>query len=342
MDMKKAILRALALTLALALPLGAAAQTQRVMITAGGDVLLGGSKAKKTDVYFESFIDQYGDGYVFKNYLPLFSTDDITIVNLEGPLKISSRMRKPSKSVHMYGKPKYARILKAGSIEVANIVNNHIDDYNTRGATREILAEQGIVRSDSKFSVKNNSVLVRGVRVGFIGYQTPCSLETIRKGVRKVKSACDVAVVSFHFGEVPQHTSQIRQSQIRAAHAAIDAGADLVLGHHPHVVSGIELYKDRYVFYDLGSVQSSGKHFRYHNMVARITLEVDTQTGKITCLPPVIYPGFTSGAGRTGLNNCQPVLYTPDDPGYETVFGIIDEASSHKKITPGPYKRGVI
>ena len=89
-------------------------------------------------------------------------------------------------------------------------------------------------------------------------------------------------------------------------------------------------------------MQSSGKHFRYHNMVARITLEVDTQTGKITCLPPVIYPGFTSGAGRTGLNNCQPVLYTPDDPGYETVFGIIDEASSHKKITPGPYKRGIL
>ena len=154
--------------------------------------------------------------------------------------------------------------------------------------------------------------------------------------MRKVKSACDVAVVSFHFGEVPQHTSQIRQSQIRAAHAAIDAGADLVLGHHPHVVSGIELYKDRYVFYDLGSVQSSGKHFRYHNMVAASPWTVDTQTGKITCLPPVIYPGFTSGAGRTGLNNCQPVLYTPDDPGYETVFGIIDEASSHKKSPPAP------
>ena len=102
--MKKAIFQALALALALtlALPLGAAAQTQRVVITAGGDVLLGGSKAKKTDVYFESFIDQYGDGYVFKNYLPLFSTDDITIVNLEGPLKISSRMRKPSKSCLLY------------------------------------------------------------------------------------------------------------------------------------------------------------------------------------------------------------------------------------------------
>ena len=64
--MKKAIFQALALALALtlALPLGAAAQTQRVVITAGGDVLLGGSKAKTTDVYFASFIDQYGDGYV--------------------------------------------------------------------------------------------------------------------------------------------------------------------------------------------------------------------------------------------------------------------------------------
>ena len=102
-------MRALALTLALALPLGAAAQTQRVMITAGGDVLLGGSKAKKTDVYFESFIDQYGDGYVFKNYLPLFSTDDITIVNPVSYTHLDVYKR-PVKVSHGQGNGFHARV----------------------------------------------------------------------------------------------------------------------------------------------------------------------------------------------------------------------------------------
>lgn len=115
-----------------------------------------------------------------------------------------------------------------------------------------------------------------------------------------------------------------------------------MLGHHPHVVSGIELYKDRYVFYDLGSVQSSGKHFRYHNMVARITLEVDTQTADHLSAPGDLPRLHQRRRPAPASTTASPSSTPPDDPGYETVFNIIDSASSHKKITPGPYQRGVL
>ncbi|MDO4549570.1 MAG: CapA family protein [Clostridia bacterium] len=338
--MKKLALLALAAILSASVASSVMAEKRSVEITAGGDVMLGGSKAKGSYARFEQFVNTYGDGYVLKNLRGLFSTDDITIVNLEGPLKGAPSPRKPNKSFNIYGKPAYARILTTSSVEAVNIANNHINDYNTKKDTQNILNQYGIVHSDESYNGVNNTIVVNGVSVGFIGFQTPYKYSDIRKAVRKVKRQCDICVISFHFCHVPVGTWKIQSSQMKYAHIAINAGADLVLGHHPHVVSGVELYKEKLIFYGLGSLTCSGRNFTRYNIVARITLDYDDVTGEVTTRTPIIYPGYSSSAGLSKQNNCQPVLFSPGDEGYEWVFDRIDEASSRKGMEPAEYERG--
>lgn len=315
-----------------------------IVLSLGGDIVLGGDKAKKTDKRFEQMISQSGSpdyGYVFKNLKKVFSKDDLTILNLEGPLKGGGTPRKPDREFNFYGKPEYVNILTEGSVEVVNIVNNHIYDYNTKSPTRNILSSAGITISDD--SMKNTSyTTVKGAKIGFIGFQTPTSASTIRSKVKKAKATCDILVVSFHFCDVKEHTYAVRSSQITQARAAVQAGADLVLGHHPHVPSGIEVYDGTYIYYSLGSVGSSGPKFKYLNFIAQQTLLWDPATGYVEAQVPTIYPISPSGTyGKDDENNCQPILHSPSDARYAELFDIIDTQSNRGSLNPAPYIKGV-
>ncbi|MEG1606137.1 MAG: Ig-like domain-containing protein [Clostridia bacterium] len=164
-----------------------------ITISAGGDIVLGGDPLRKSDKRFEQLISQSGApdyGYVLKNLVRLFSKDDITILNLEGPLK-GGKPRDGGRKYNFYGKPEYANILTAGSVEVANIANNHINDFGTKSATKSILRKAGITLSDTSFDTSNCTMTVRGVTVGFLGFQTPASPSTIRNRVRQIKRRRD-------------------------------------------------------------------------------------------------------------------------------------------------------
>ncbi len=312
-----------------------------LVISAGGDIVLGGDMLKKTDKRFERMISQGGApdyGYVLKNLKPVFERDDLTILNLECPLKGKSLPKKEWREYNFYGKPEYAQILVEGSVEVANIANNHINDFGTKGDTKRILRDAGIVRSDMDFSVENNSRVVRGIRVGFLGFQTPYSSAKIRQQILKAKkNGCDVVVVSFHWGEAPEHKHPVLSSQIVQARRAVNAGADLVLGHHPHVIQGIERYNGKYIFYGLGAVESSGPRFKYPNFIMRQTILVGKE-GYTEPQEPEIYPIFTSGAPMNEENNCQPILLSPSDSRYDTVKSQIDRYSQGRGLKPAPYK----
>ncbi|MEG1813883.1 MAG: CapA family protein [Clostridia bacterium] len=313
-----------------------------ITISAGGDIVLGGDPLRKSDKRFEQLISQSGApdyGYVLKNLVRLFSKDDITILNLEGPLK-GGKPRDGGRKYNFYGKPEYANILTAGSVEVANIANNHINDFGTKSATKSILRKAGITLSDTSFDTSNCTMTVRGVTVGFLGFQTPASPSTIRNRVRQIKQNCDVVIVSMHFCDVPEHTQSVRNSQITQARAAIQGGAALVLGHHPHVISGIERYMGKYIYYDLGGIESSGPLFKYDNMVVQQELLVDLENDYVEPQVPTIYAGRASSAPRELPNNCQPMLYQPGDEGYSAVFSAIDRYSARPGLNPAPYKKG--
>ncbi|MEG2136936.1 MAG: CapA family protein, partial [Clostridia bacterium] len=271
-----------------------------ITISAGGDIVLGGDPLRRTDKRFEQMISQSGApdyGYVLKNLARVFSKDDITILNLEGPLK-GGKPRNGSHAYNFYGKPEYVNILTAGSVEVANIANNHINDYGTKTPTKSILRKAGIALSDTSFNANDCTMTVRGVTVGFLGFQTPASAGTIRNRVMKTKKMCDVLIVSMHFCDVPERTQAVRSSQITQARAAIQGGATLVLGHHPHMISGMERYMGKYIYYDLGGIESSGPLFKYDNMVVQQELLVDLENDYAEPQVPTVYAGRASSAPR--------------------------------------------
>lgn len=316
----------------------------RIVISAGGDIVLGGDMVKKTDQRFRDIITK-ADGtldfdYVLKNLKTVFEKDDLTILNLECPLKGRSGPRKEWRTYNFHGEPEYVNILKAGSVEVANVANNHINDFGTRAATKDILRNAGVIQSDNGFNISDNSTVVKGVRVGFVGYQTPRSYGDIRDSIKKAKNqGCDVVVVSFHFAEVPEHKHPIKSTQIKTARFAIDAGADLVVGHHPHVIQGIERYKGKYIFYGLGAVESSGPRFKYPNFIMQQTILVDPGTGYTEPQVPTVYPIFTSGAPQDVKknNNCQPILLPRSDSRFDTVVSLINRYSTGGGMMPAPY-----
>lgn len=317
-----------------------------VVFTAGGDLVLGGDKRKGTDRRFAELVKK-DYGYVLRNLQSLLSNDDFSIFNLEGPLVGGGSPRKPSRSFNFYGKPEYVNILRQGSVEVVNVVNNHINDYGTKGQTLSILRRTGkpIVISDEQIKSEANVMTVtkegEDVRVGFIGFFGPVSTRAVSSRIKKAKSKCNVLVASFHFCDAKEHSHLVYGSQIRQARAAVDAGATVVLGHHTHVPSGIELYKGVYIYYGLGSTQSSGKNFGrrdiYNTFLTRQTIRWDPYTDYTLCEVPTIYPICPTGAPVTEENNCQPIFLGPGDDRYRYVLDVLDKYSRTGDLNPAPF-----
>lgn len=321
---------------------------KKVTVSFGGDVVLGGDTRKgttSTQARFESTFTKGGKpdyDYTFKLLKPVFEKDDLTLVNLECGITTnnnSSRKRtSDSKTYEFVGKPSYLNILNSASVEMVSMVNNHSNDLGSFHNTKVNLKSYGIkfVGNGADFGIFS----ANGVTIGVCGYQTPATTAQIAKRVKACKAKCDVCIMFFHFCDVKEHEHKIQSSQVRQAHAAVNAGADLVIGCHPHVLSGVELYKGVNIFYDLGSLVSPGKNFFKHTMIAQIDFLVDTQADYVETTTPRVYPVVTCKqtlAGVAGDNDCQPVLLDKSNPehaaSYNKVKSIITQYSGSPKIT---------
>jgi hypothetical protein len=307
-----------------------------VVFTAGGDLVLGGDKKKRTDQHFANCIKgedgQPDYGYVLRNLKPLLETDDFSIFNLEGPLAGGRAPRKPQRRFNFYGKPEYARILAEGSVEVANVVNNHAHDYGTKRQTLAALKKYNRIISDEQIGSDANVLTTEdGVRVGFIGFFGPVGSYTISSRVKTAKSRCDVLVASFHFCDAVEHSHAVRSSQIRQARAAVNAGAAVVLGHHTHVPSGIEVYRGVYIYYGLGSTQSSGRSFgrgkKFSTFLTRQTILFDPDTQYTLCEVPTLYPICPRSTPPNEENNSQPIFLQEGDERFDYVLGVVNRYS---------------
>ncbi|MGI6237334.1 MAG: CapA family protein [Candidatus Excrementavichristensenella sp.] len=322
-----------------------------VVFTAGGDLVLGGDKKKRTDQHFANCIKgengQPDYPYVLENLFPLLDKDDFSIFNLEGPLQGGRTPRKPWRRFNFYGKPDYVNILTEGSVEVVNVVNNHIHNYRTKPQTLRHLKKAHIKISDEQIMSSADNVMnftkktKRGnektVRVGFIGFFGPAGSSTIASKIKKAKGRCDMLVVSFHFCDAKERVHTVSGSQIRQARAAVDAGAAVVLGHHTHVPSGIEVYKGVYIYYGLGTTQSSGKNSglrdMYNTFLARQTIWCDPDIGFTLCGVPTLYPICPTSAPldetteMPTTNNCQPIFLQKGDRRFDYVLDVINDYS---------------
>lgn len=194
------------------------------------------------------------DSYFFSNVLSFFAADDLTLVNLEGVL--SDRGTRRDKKFAFRGARSYVRILTEGSIEAVSLGNNHSSDYGeiSHEDTREVLNEAGILFAYedlvSYTTIKDIKIAMISIFVAQNGIDGSKALLDTTLAQAKEQGA-NLIFTSFHWGT--EATSILDEEQTVLAHYAVDHGANLVLGHHPHVLQAIEKYKDTYIVYSLGN-----------------------------------------------------------------------------------------
>ena len=179
----------------------------------------------------------------------MFENDDLTIVNLEGPLTTHSSYKE--KTFSMCGKPEYVNILLEGDIEVVSLANNHTSDRHQQGLddTRYILENNGIKHFGYTYTHVED---VKGIKVGFAGIYFPNSYtQEMDNLIQKLNQEADIVIVYFHWGIEGDRTPSSGQREI--AKACIDNGVDLVIGAHPHVLQKTETYKGKKIIYSLGN-----------------------------------------------------------------------------------------
>ena len=218
-----------------------------------GDCTLGTDESFDQSTSFNAYYNEYGADYFFKNVRSILEADDLSVVNFEGTL--TEETSRADKTFAFKGPDKYTDILTGSSVEAANIANNHSKDYGTKSQedTIENLSNAGI----ATFGYENVVVVdVKGIKVGLTGIYELAEHEQkatqIKENIQALKDAgAQIIIVNFHWGIEKEYTPNATQKKL--AHLAIDEGADLVIGHHPHVLEGIEKYNGKYIAYSLGN-----------------------------------------------------------------------------------------
>lgn len=226
-----------------------------ITISAAGDVTLGNYLNQDYSYSFDQTYDQVEDeGYFFENVYDIFSSDDFTLVNLEGPLTNAEEIRQ-EKDYVIKGRPEYAALLKYGSIEAVGLANNHILDYKEQGLldTVEAVREQGITYAyDSNVGIYE----AKGIKIGYVAISQVsrgnAMEKTIKNGIEKLKEEnADIIIAFCHWGIEREYYPEEYQQYL--GKLCIDWGADVVLGSHPHVIQGIEEYNGKFIVYSMGN-----------------------------------------------------------------------------------------
>lgn len=229
-----------------------------IVLSAIGDCTLGdpygSDKAKGS--FHKMFDDTNADfARPFSGVHAILADDDLTIANFEGTL--GTHAGRTDVAFAFRGRPEFAKMLPAGSVELVNLANNHSADCGPAGVTdtKSALDAAGV----GWFGLGKVDVrTVRGIEVvnlGYTGGREEVKAQ-VQEDVRKYKKPGNLVVVSFHWGIEGSHATH--SIQISLGHAAVDAGADLVIGTHPHVLQGIEEYKGKKILYSLGNFVFGG------------------------------------------------------------------------------------
>ena len=300
-------------------------ESRSVTISAVGDCTLGTDVGLNSSTSFDAFDIVNGHSWFFQNVKDILSEDDATFANLEGTL--TTETQRENKQYAFKGDPSYTQILKNGSIDVVTLANNHSSDYGPQSLadTKRYLTEAGIdYCQDTEIAVKN----VNGIPTAFVGiYVLDDGMDSekeLREAVAAAKEqGARLIIVAFHWGNEKETQPDATQQEL--AHIAVDCGANLVVGHHPHVLQGIEKYNGAYIVYSLGNFCFGGNSapsdmdtmiFRQTFTVTQDDVLDDDQIEIIPC----------SISSEAYYNNYQP---TPvQDAEAQRILGRINEYSA--------------
>ncbi len=250
--------------------------TEPITIAAVGDIMMGSPYPN------DSRMPPNDGADLLKEVTPILSAADIAFGNLEGPIVdggVSTKCGASHGNCFAFRVPtRYGKYLKEAGFDVMGVANNHAGDFGEpgRASTRKVLDDLGIKYAGSDPDRYSTTFLdVRGKRVAVIGFghnggmPNVNDLDGARRLVLEAKKKADIVIVSFHGGgEGTDHQHVRNQSEIflgenrgnlpAFTHTVIDAGASLVLGHGPHVMRGMEMYKDRLIVYSMGNFCTYG------------------------------------------------------------------------------------
>nr|WP_294525472.1 CapA family protein [uncultured Blautia sp.] len=277
-----------------------------------GDCTLGTDETFDYSTSLNAYYENYGKDYFLQNVKSIFQADDLTIANMEGTLTDSTQ--REDKTFAFKAPASYAGILTSGSVEAVNTANNHSHDYGEQSFTDTLSAldDAGIVH----FGYDETAVMdVKGIKVGLVGiYELNDHLgreQQLKDNIAKVKSEdAQLTIVIFHWGNEKETVPDSNQTTL--GRLAIDLGADLVCGHHPHVLQGIETYKGKNIVYSLGNFCFGGNSspsdmdtmiFQQSFTFDNGTLQDDNVTNIIPC----------SISSAQGYNNYQPTPAEGDE-----------------------------
>ncbi len=222
-----------------------------------GDIMMDRNVEKKLKILNKNYYTLFEK---INNYLKSF---DYVVANIEGPVATSGIKVGSKYSFRM--KPEVLQALKDANINILNIANNHIFDYGRRAFSDTL---KNIKASGLYYYGDSYQPLIiekDGIRIGFLGFsdflkhlkadENKIGIAVIDKNleehIKKAKEKVDILFVTFHWGD--EYKKEANERQKRLARLAIDSGADLVIGHHPHIIQNIEKYKSKYIFYSLGN-----------------------------------------------------------------------------------------
>ena len=298
-------------------------------ISVVGDCTLGTDEAFDYSTSLNAYFENYGKEYFLQNVKSIFEADDLTIANNEGTFTDSSS--REDKTFAFKAPASFAGIYSSSSVEAVNTANNHSHDYGEQSFqdTMDALDAQGIVH----FGYDETAVMdIKGVKVGLVGiYELYDHLEReqqLKDNIAKVKEdGAELIIVIFHWGNEKETVPDSNQTTL--GHLAIDLGADLVCGHHPHVLQGIEEYKGKNIVYSLGNFCFGGNSAPsdMDSMIFQQTFTISNDGVKTDNVTNIIPCSISSAYG---YNNYQP---TPAEGDEKTrIMEKIQERSSW--ITP--------
>ncbi|MCD7708796.1 MAG: CapA family protein [Clostridiales bacterium] len=300
---------------------------QTLTISAAGDCTLGVTQEQGYSGSFDSYYDSYGEDYFFDGVRDIFEADDLTVVNLECVL--TDATERVEKTYNLKGKPEYVGILTSGSIEACSLGNNHTMDYGQEGfdETKSVLEEAGITYAYSAQSAVYTTK--DGIKVGLVSASLLSqSAETVSNMEAQIQELKDngaaIVIACCHWGiEREYYPSDFQQT---TAHALIDAGADLILGCHPHVLQGVEVYGGKVICYSLGNFCFGGNRNPDDKNTVIFQQTFTFSDGELQAdnIDASIIPCRLSSAD--GYNDFQPTVATGDKK--SNIIALMNEYSS--------------
>ena len=294
-------------------------------ISVVGDCTLGTDEEFDYDTSLNAYYDNNGPDYFFAIVKKIFEADNLTIANFEGTLTDSED--REDKQFAFKAPASYADILTAGSVEAVNTANNHSHDYGDQSFddTLSALDTAGIIH----FGYDETAVTeVNGIKVGMVGiYELNDHLgreEQLKQNIAKVKKdGAQLIIVIFHWGNEKEEVPDSNQTTL--GHLAIDLGADLVCGHHPHVLQGIEEYKGKNIVYSLGNFCFGGNAYPsdMDTMIFQQTFTIDSNGVKADNVTNIIPCSISSDSD---YNNYQPTPASGEEA--DSILQKIQERSS--------------